>query len=127
MHANVVSPVQSDVTSPTGVSTSRTAQLSSFSVFNVHGLIPSTVPSKVPYVSDILKEQDQLFMGITETWLHNHKDGEMHVDGYKFFHADRKRVKKSARGRFSGGVGCYVRSDLACTMEFMINFFNGVV
>ena len=66
-------------------------------------------------------------MAITETWLHNHKDGELHVDGFKFFHADRKRTKKSARGRFSGGVGCYVRSDLACTMEVMINFSNGVV
>ena len=124
----MVSPVQqSDVTSPTGVSTRRKQHLSTFSVFNVHGLIPITVPSKVPYVSDHLLEHNQLFMAITETWLHNHKDGELHVDGFKFFHADRKRTKKSARGRFSGGVGCYVRSDLACTMEVMINFSNGVV
>ena len=28
---------------------------------------------------------------------------------------------------FSGGAGCYVRMDLACTMEVMINFSNGVV
>ena len=76
---------------------------------------------------DHLLEHNQLFMAITETWLHNHKEGELHIDGYKFFHADRKRTKKSSRGRFSGGVGCYVRSDLACTMEIMINLSNGVV
>ena len=66
-------------------------------------------------------------MAITETWLHTHKDAELHVDGYKLFRADRKRVKKSTRGRLSGGAGCYVRMDLACTMEIMINYSNGVV
>ena len=66
-------------------------------------------------------------MGVTETWLHNHKEGEVAIDGYKFFRCDRKRVKKSTRGRFSGGVGCYVRLDLASTMEIMVNYSNGVV
>ena len=66
-------------------------------------------------------------MALTETWLHNHKDGEVQIDGYKLFRGDRKRVKKSVRGRHSGGVGCYVRMDIACTMEIMINFSNGVV
>ena len=66
-------------------------------------------------------------MAITETWLHNHKDGEISIDGYKFFRCDRKRVKKSTRGRFSGGVGCYVKTDLAATMEIIIDYSNGVV
>ena len=101
--------------------------LNCFSVFNVHGLKPTTVPSKVPYVADLLSEKNQLFMALTETWLHNHKDGEVQIEGYKLFRGDRKRVRKSARGRFSGGVGCYVRMDIACTMETMINFSNGVV
>ena len=30
-------------------------------------------------------------------------------------------------GRFSGGVGCYVRLDIASTLEIMVNFSNGVV
>ena len=30
-------------------------------------------------------------------------------------------------GRFSGGVGCYVRLDIASTLEVMVNFSNGVV
>ena len=66
-------------------------------------------------------------MALTETWLHNHKDAELHIDGYKLFRVDRKRQKRSSRGRFSGGVGCYVRMDLASTMEIMVNYSNGVV
>ena len=101
--------------------------LNSFSVFNVHGLKPNTVPSKVPYIADLLSDTKQLFIAVTETWLSNHKDGELAIDGYKLFRGDRKRVKRTSKGRFSGGVGCYVRVDLACTMEIMINFSNGVV
>ena len=101
--------------------------MNSFSVFNVHGLKPNTVPSKVPYIADLLLDKNQLFMAITETWLHNHKDGEVQIDGYKLFRGDRKRVKRTSRGRFSGGVGCYVRTDLACTFEILINYSNGVV
>ena len=71
-------------------------------------------------------EKNQLFMAITETWLHSHKDAELHISGYKLFRADRKRIKKS-KGRYSGGVGCYVRMDIASTLETMINFSNGVV
>ena len=115
-------------TDPTSVSSStKQPELSCFSVFNVHGLKPNTVPSKVPYVSDLLVEKNQLFIALTETWLHNHKDAELHIDGYKLFRGDRERKRKTTRGRFSGGVGCYVRLDLACTMEVMINFSNGVV
>ena len=126
---NVAAVLPSNVsTSPTGASPTNAAPiLNSFSVFNVRGLKPQTVPSKVPYVKDLLVEKDQQFMAITETWLHNHKDGEISIDGYKFFRSDRKRVKKSTRGRFSGGVGCYVKTDLAATMEIMIDYSNGVV
>ena len=65
-------------------------------------------------------------MALTETWLYNHKDAELGIDGYKLFRADRKRQKR-ARVRFSGGVGCYVRLDIASTMEIVVNFSNGVV
>ena len=65
-------------------------------------------------------------MALTETWLKEHKDAELHIDGYKLFRADRKRVRKS-RGRYSGGVACYVRMDIASTLEVMVNFSNGVI
>ncbi len=108
-------------------STNASSVLSSFSVFNVRGLKPMTVPSKVPYVGDLLAEKNQLFMAVTETWLQNHKDAEVATDGYKFFRSDRKRRKKSARGRLSGGVGCYVKTDIAATMELMVDYSNGVI
>ena len=66
-------------------------------------------------------------MAITETWLENHKDAELHIEGYNFFHCDRKRARKSSRGRYSGGVGCYVREDLGRTVEVTTKFSNGVV
>ena len=74
----------------------------------MHGLVPATVPSKVPFIADLLLEKNQLFMGVTETWLHNHKEGELQVNGYQYFRGDGKRIKMSTRGRFSGGVGCYI-------------------
>ena len=42
--------------------------LSSFSYFNVQGLAPQTKPSKVPFISDQLHNNNQLFIGLTETW-----------------------------------------------------------
>ena len=100
--------------------------LSSYSIFNIHGLMPATLPSKVPYVSDLIQENNQLFIGLTETWLQNHKDAEVKIDGYSVFRSDRNRKRKS-RGRLSGGVAAYVRNDIANTMEINLQFSNGVV
>ena len=94
--------------------------MSSFSVFNLHGLKPNTVPSKVPYIADRLTETNQLFMCITETWLKDHKDAELYIDGYTLFRADRKRRNKGGRGRLSGGAAAYVRDDIASAMEHQI-------
>ena len=35
---------------------------------NIQGLKPNTVQSKVPFVENILKESNQFFIGLTETW-----------------------------------------------------------
>ena len=40
---------------------------------NIQGLAPQTVQSKVPFVSDILTPDKQLFFGLSETRLKNHK------------------------------------------------------
>ena len=101
--------------------------MSNFSIFNVHGLKPNTIPSKVPYIADRLIESNQLFMGITETWLKDHKDAELYINGYTLFRADRKRRRKGCRGRLSGGVAAYVRDDIARAMETRISFSNGVI
>ena len=88
---------------------------------------PKTVTSKVPYIADILSENKQLFVGLSETWLKDHKDAELNVEGYKLFRGDRSRIKASRRGRESGGVAFYLRNDLAATCEPIFTFSNGVI
>ena len=88
--------------------------------------MPRTAPSKVPYVSDLISDRGQLFFLLTETWLKEQREAELKIEGYVLFRADRKRSRKR-RGRDSGGVGIYVRNDLALEMEEVLNYSNGVV
>ena len=101
------------------------AMLNSFSIFNVHGLKPKTVQSKVPYIKDVLTMNDNLFGILTETWLSDHKDAEVKIDGYKIFRADRKK-RKSRFGRSSGGVAIYMKEPFAATFKQILSFSNGV-
>jgi hypothetical protein len=100
--------------------------LSNFSSLNIAGLKPQTVSSKVQYVEDLLKDKNQLFIVLSETWLKNHTDAELKIDGYSLYRSDRTG-RKHTRGRFSGGVVIYLRADLAATAEEVLKFSNGVV
>ena len=78
--------------------------LTMFSYLNIRGLIPQTVPSKVPYVTDELISTSAAFFAMTETWLTNsHLAAELQIDGYSIFRQDRQR-KKAKFGRSSGGM-----------------------
>lgn len=101
--------------------------LNSFSYINIQGLKPKTVQSKVSYISDILHTKKQLFIGLTETWLHNHTDAELHISGYKIFRTDSTRRKTSQHGRYSGGVAMYVRNDLAATFKPVLNYSDNAI
>lgn len=101
--------------------------MTSFSIFNVQGLKPRTVPTKVPFIQDLLQYSNQLFIALTETWLREHLDAELNVDGYTLFRQDRNRPRKHRRGRDSGGVAFYLRDNMAATAEPILNFSNGVV
>ena len=93
---------------------------------NIRGLIPQTVPTKVPYIEDILDETALAF-ALTETWLNeSHLEAEMKINGYTLFKEDRKRAR-SRRGRSSGGVGIYIRDDFALLTENVFNFGNKVI
>ena len=83
--------------------------------------------SKVPFIEDIITSNNQLFIGLSETWLKLHKDAELAVNGYTLFRADRKRYKKSNRGRDSGGTAFYIRNDIASTCDPLLTFSNGVI
>ena len=91
----------------------------------MQGLKPRTVPTKVPFVQDLLKDRNQLFMALTETWLREHNNAELQVEGYTLFRQDRQRLNRR-RGRDSGGVAVYLRNDMAADVEPVIGFSNGV-
>ena len=104
-----------------------TSSVSTFSSFNVQGLVPKTKPSCVPFINDVLHDKNQIFISLTETWLCNHYEAEFHIPGYKAFHADRNLSKRSSKGRSSGGVVSYIRNDIAASMNELLAFSNGVV
>ena len=68
-----------------------------------------------------------MFIGLSETWLHNHPEAELHIDNYTIFRSDRNRQKTSKRGRHGGGVAIYLRNDIASTSETLLQYSNGVV
>ena len=96
--------------------------LNCFSVFNVQGLKPLTVASSVDYIRDVLIEKDQLFIALTETWLQDHTEAELKIEGYSLFRCDRQRKRK--RGRSSGGVCVYMRDDYAMHFKAKLSFSN---
>ena len=93
---------------------------------NIRGLKPRTVPSKVPYIQDLLCHSNQLFAALTETWLHDHLDAEIGIEGYTPFRADRKRLSKKGV-RDGGGALLYLREDLAVNTDPVMTFSNGAV
>ena len=104
-----------------GMSTSPALTL--FNYINIRGLIPQTVPSKVPYIQDILTDTNSAAYMLTETWLN---DAESKINGYSLFRMDRNR-KKVNKGRSSGGVGIYLRDDFAIQSETLFTYGNGVI
>ena len=104
----------------------RTDPLNYCSTWNIQGLRPRTGPSKVPYVRDLLHDHNQMSMVLTETWLREHKDAELQIDGYSLFRQDRQRNRRW-RGKDSRGVASYIRSDLSADAEPLLNYSNGVI
>ena len=88
---------------------------------NIQGLASQTVQSKVPFLQDLIKTEDQLFFGLSETWLKDHKEAEIAIDDYMIFRTNSPRIKK-ARGRLSGGGAMYVRDDIACSTEIVFSY-----
>ena len=86
--------------------------LAHFSFFNIQGLNPQTVPSKVPNIKELLLDSDTLFIGLTEIWLSNHLEAELQIDGYSLFRSDRLNGKKSKYGRDSGGAALYMKDEI---------------
>jgi len=63
-------------------------------------------------------------MVLTETWLRDHKEAELFVEGYTLYRSDRQRKRRG--GRDSGGVAIYLRNDCSISCEVLSTFSNGV-
>ena len=94
-------------------------------VLNVEGLKTQS-SSAVPFVKDTLYEHNMLFIALTETWLRDHLDAEVKIEGYSIFRADRSRPK-AGKGRESGGVALYVKEELASSSKPLLIFSNSVI
>ena len=81
----------------------------SFLLININRLITQSGRSKVGFLHDQAVRNNSLFIGVTETWLH---DGVLDAEvshafpGYNILRCDR------AGGRQGGGVALYLREDL---------------
>ena len=104
----------------------NTSMLTTFSLKNIRGLVPRTVPSKVPYIRDLLNKSSQLPFALTETWFSDHNPAELHIPGHSLYYQDRTRPR-SKRSRDSGGVFLYIRDGQAIFSEVVFTYSNGVI
>ena len=88
---------------------------------------PRTVPTKVPFIHDLLVHNKLLFIALTETWLRDHLDAEVNIDGYKLFRQDRVRTRLGRKGRDGGGTACYLKNSIAADTNTIFNFSNEVI
>ena len=87
--------------------------LTNIALLNIQGLKPRTIPSKVPFIQDLLIDDKLLFIALTETWLRDHLDAEVNVEGYKLFCQDRIRTRFKRKGHDGSGMECYLKNDIA--------------
>ena len=76
---------------------------------NVQGLITKKQPQeKVELLREKMNEEKPLFLALTETWLHDHKEAEVHIKEYMLYRKDRPlRRAIGRRGRHVGRV-CFI-------------------
>ena len=88
---------------------SARSQSSSFILVNINRLVTPSGNSKVSFLHDQAVNKNAMFIGITETWLHEGVfDAEVShsFQGFSVLRCDR------AGGRQGGGVALYLREDL---------------
>ena len=97
-------------------------------IIEEHNEVTAGLCAEAPaYIQDLLQHRKQLFMALTETWLKDHLDAELAVEGYTIFRQDCIRQKAHVRGRNYGGVALYIRDDIATSAEPVLQYSNGSV
>ena len=55
---------------------------------NIRELVPKTVLSEVPYITNILNDETQLAFALTEIWQGSYHDSKAHVSCYTIYRKD---------------------------------------
>ena len=95
-------------------------------MFNIRGYVPRSIPSKVPFVKDLIASSNHIMFALTETWLEGHKDAEVYIQNYLLFRQDRPTRSKS-KGRHVGGVALYLLESWAPDAVPVLQFSNDAV
>ena len=82
---------------------------------------------QVPFIGDQLHHYKQLFYVLTETWLDEHRDAEIQIDGYQIHRSDCSVKRTRNRGKERGGVAVYLRDDLTPLTKVLLRYSNGAV
>lgn len=123
-HTNTKTSTKSTTSKPIQ---SNPLSINNFAFFNVQGICPQTVQSKVPFIKNNICNKNLLFLGLSETWLHKgHMEAELKIENFTLFRCDSSRKKRN-RGRYTGGVCFYVREDIGATFEELYSYSSKTV
>ena len=103
--------------------------LKKYCQLNVQGLVTISQPQeKVEMLRDLMNEERPLFLALTETWLYEHKEAEVHIEDYTIYRKDRPlRREIGGRGRHVGGVALYIDSSWLPDSKEILGYSNSVV
>ena len=74
--------------------------LNKFWLLNIEGLITDAhKQEKINLIRETLEEEKPLAIALTETWLHDHREAEVHMENYNVFRKDRPVRKKGRKAR----------------------------
>merc|ERR1711874_180986 len=72
--------------------------LKKYCQLNVQGLITTNQPQeKVEIIRDLMNKERPLFLALTETWLHEYKEAEVHIEDYTIYRKDRPLRREIGR------------------------------
>ena len=95
---------------------------------NAQGLITKKQPQeKVSLLRETMQEERPLFLALTETWLHDHREAEVQIEDYNIFRKDRPLRRCSGKGRHVGGVALYTKSSWLPDSNEILGYSNTVV
>ena len=86
---------------------------------NIQGLYPKTNQSKLPFLRELSREEDFMFIVLTETHLSEGvTEAEINITNYTLFRIDRKE-------RTHRGTIIYLRDDVALNAKTLLSYSDG--